>query len=528
MNIENIRNEFPEMPEEIRSMIAQTVAEQVKAGEQSKPVKRNNVRRTAILAFAAALVLGVTALAAGVARLHSQRVGSYGAAVTFAEETTSTETASNESAVTFAAGAAENAGVWYDLTIEPGWLPEGMEDSGMGDWKYSFAETPYKGGFSLYSGVLDTGNAVFCELEQNVAEQEELEIAGHEAVFIQRIGMADQSASDPWFNKLFYVAYPEYNTVITLYAGTDITKDEAVQVLENLRITVNGTEDRDLSYIEAIYMEAVAAAREGRTVRDVSDAYDMAQANGGSFFDYMDIAQAIGDLLNPEKDPVTSVSKEDVGGLYEIGETFSVPFNVTIDGATVLPVRVTAVQIAEDTSILAHPERAYMHFTADESGRLGINTVQFIKEGDGIGTPLAEVVAELPQQEKLVAVTLEITNDTNETLYDLGYSAAVLSVTETVDSFTIFEPTPTKDVEYDYWDNTDITDYGRMDYFDIVDEYGKNNIPALAPGETIELQLAFVVNECQAEKLLLSMSGDGGGTTFSDRDLAIGYVDLRG
>jgi len=115
MNIENIRNDFPEMPEEIRSMIAQTVAEQVKAGEQCKPVKRNKVRRTAILAFAAALVLGVTALAAGVARLHSQRVGSYGAAVTFAEETSSSESASGESAITFSTGAAENAGVWYDL-----------------------------------------------------------------------------------------------------------------------------------------------------------------------------------------------------------------------------------------------------------------------------------------------------------------------------------------------------------------------------------------------------------------------------
>ncbi len=77
MNIEDIRNEFPEMPESIRSMIAQTVAEQTRTAEVSGSIKRNKVRRTAILAFAAALVLGVTALAAGVARLHSQRVGSY-------------------------------------------------------------------------------------------------------------------------------------------------------------------------------------------------------------------------------------------------------------------------------------------------------------------------------------------------------------------------------------------------------------------------------------------------------------------
>ena len=525
MNIENIRNDFPEMPEEIRSMIAQTVAEQVKAGEQFKPVKRNKVRRTAILAFAVALVLGVTALAAGVARLHSQRVGSYGAAVTFAEETSSSESASGESAITFATGAAENAGVWYDLTIEPGWLPEGLAYSGQGDWKYSFAETQYQGGLSLSQNVLDTGNAIFCELEGSIASQEELTVAGHEAVLIQRMTGDD---AELFLDKILYVAYPEYNTVIKLYIGSDISREDGLKIAENLKYSVNATEERDLSYIEAIYLENAAAVREGRAARDVSDAYDMAQANGGSFFDYMDIAQAIGNLLNPEKDSVTHVSKEDVGGIYEIGETFSVPFNVTVDGATVLPVKVTDVQIAEDTSILKNPEGAYKHFTTDENGRLGMNTVRFCVAGDGVNTLGETVVASLEQQEKLVAVTLEITNDTGETLYDIGYSAVVLSVTETEDSFTIFEPTPSEDVAYEYWDNTDITDYGRMDYFDIVDEYGKNNIPALAPGETVELQLAFVVNECQADKLLLSMIGDGSGTTFSDRGLTVGYVDLRG
>ena len=525
MNIENIRNEFPEMPEEIRSMIAQTVAEQVKAREQSKPVKRNKVRRTAILAFAAALVLGVTALAAGVARLHSQRVGSYGAAVTFAEETATTETASNESAVTFTAGAAENAGVWYDLTIEPGWLPERLEYSGQGDWKYSFAETPYQGGLSLTQNVLDTGNAVFCDMEGNIASQEELTVAGHEAVLIKRMAGDDSELS---FDKILYVAYPEYNTVIKLYIGADISREDGLKIAENLRYTVNDTEERDLSYIEAIYLENAAAAQEGRSARDVSDAYDMAQANGGSFWDYMDIAQMIGDLLNPEKDPLTSVSKEDVGGIYEIGETFSVPFNVTIDGATVLPVKVTDVQISEDTSILKNPEHAWSRISVDDNGKLGVNTVRFCIGGDGVKSPAETVVASLEQQEKLVAVTLEITNDTDEVLYDLGYGASVLSVTETEDAFTIFEPTPAENVEYDYWTDSDISEHGRMDYFDVVNEDGKNHIPELAPGETVTLQLAFVVNECQADKLLLSFKSEGDGTSFRDRGLAIGYVDLRG
>ena len=74
----------------------------------------------------------------------------------------------------------------------------------------------------------------------------------------------------------------------------------------------------------------------------------------------------------------------------------------------------------------------------------------------------------------------------------------------------------------------DITDYGMMDYFDVVDENGKNSIPELAPDETVTLQLAFVVNEFQADKLLLSLNGEGVGTSFGDRGLAIGYVDLRG
>ena len=521
MNIENIRNEFPQMPEDIRAMIAKTVSEQMRSEMSVKPRKRHTVRRTAIFALAAALVLSVTALAVAASRLHGEKIGSYGAAVTFTEETPARASAPGEDAVSFAAGASENAGVWYDLTIEPGWLPEGLEYSGQGDWKYSYPETLYQGGLSLWQNILDTGNAVFCDLEGSTASQEDLMIAGHEAVLVQRLTGEDAGL---FFDKILYVAYPEYNTVIKLYIGSDISREDGIRVAENLQYTVNGTETRDLTYIEAMYLENAAAAQEGRAARDVSDAVEMAQDNGGSFWDYMDVAQAINDLLNPMNGPVTYVSKEDVGGIYQVGESFTVPFDF---GQVNLPVRVTEVQIAEDTSILKHPERAYIHFTADENGHLGKNTVRFCLWGDGVNSPGVTVAAELEQQKKLVAVTVEITNDTGDTLYDLGYGAAVYAVTETEDGFTIFEPTPTEDVDYDFWENSDISDYGRMDYFDIVNDEGKNYIPELAPGETAELQLAFVVNECQADKLLLSLSNDSSGTAFSEWDLAIGYVDLR-
>jgi len=46
MNIENIRNEFPQMPEDIRAMIAKTVSEQMRSEMSVKPRKRHTVRRT--------------------------------------------------------------------------------------------------------------------------------------------------------------------------------------------------------------------------------------------------------------------------------------------------------------------------------------------------------------------------------------------------------------------------------------------------------------------------------------------------
>lgn len=69
MNIEDIKTEFPAMPEEMREMIARTVSQQLRAEEPAKRKRARTVRRTAILAFAAALALSVTALAVAASRV---------------------------------------------------------------------------------------------------------------------------------------------------------------------------------------------------------------------------------------------------------------------------------------------------------------------------------------------------------------------------------------------------------------------------------------------------------------------------
>lgn len=61
MRLEDMGNEFPEMPEEMREMIGQEVAKQIRKGTQRS--SRMSKRSLAVLVLAATLALGMTAFA---------------------------------------------------------------------------------------------------------------------------------------------------------------------------------------------------------------------------------------------------------------------------------------------------------------------------------------------------------------------------------------------------------------------------------------------------------------------------------
>lgn len=68
MKLENLKRDFPEMPEEIRIMIEQEVQKQLKT---TRKKKKYPVRKSLIAAVAAAMLLGVTGFAGVIYQMHT-------------------------------------------------------------------------------------------------------------------------------------------------------------------------------------------------------------------------------------------------------------------------------------------------------------------------------------------------------------------------------------------------------------------------------------------------------------------------
>lgn len=457
---------------------------------------RKPARIGALIALAAVLLMG-TAFAAVTIRLHTEPVGDLALAVSVAAEGDAAGT------IAFSGEAAETTFTGLDVT--PGWLPEGMVLNGSETVKWSFEDNYQRGGFSLADMPLNTGNATFCELNGDAESQESLDVNGHEAIYIKM-------ACDG-FNQRMYVSYPEFNAVLVIDIGDDVDFETAVQFAENLTVSAGDREmsAEDLAYYGKTYIDAASAIETGAYV-NTADGLET-------------------DVIPEDVLPAQQAAAEDMANAKAIGESFPVRFsdwNEETEQVTLLNLSVKIVDyaIADDTSILRDASCLDSDVVKllDENGKLPEDTLRFYATGNGIDSPSSTVVAEQTQQPKLVAVTFEVTNNTDNTISDILYNGQLMAVEETADGWTEYKPVPESGaVEYDSYGGESWESLSIIRYLDVVDteSNGGNHIRDLAPGESVTIQVAFVVNECEADHLWFFF--DAGDL----RDVTEGYVALR-
>ena len=443
----------------------------------------------AIVAVAALLVTGAVAAGTAIYKMQSEPIGEYGLSIM----------------VDFEDGAASaEVAKTPVLDITPGWLPEGMALNAGETMKYSYEETPFLGGFSMRTAVLNTGSETFRETVTNMESRESLTVNDHEAEYITLLTLESDSVA---FNQRLYISYPEYNQVLCIYVGEDIDKDTAVKFAENLVLTESGEylDEEIVKYHGELYQEAEKTARTAEMPEDEeADSEDMQRR-------------------------MTATAAE-MANLHQIGESFEREvWQEDVAAKVPVSMKVTEVAVGDDGSIFSSDAWAESDLASrlDENGRAPMNTIQFVKAGDGISV-LTEIVAEKEEPTRLVAVTFEVTNNTEETLEHVHYLADYLTLEETADGYAIWEPTPDADVDYDYVSMSRVR--GEMRYYSVVDDYygnGGNYIPSLAPGETATVQVGFLVSESQLDKLYLNLDGTGISSEFDEGSMAIGYVDIR-
>ncbi len=474
--------------------------------QEQTQAKRHPARTGLLIALAAVLLMG-SAFAAVRYKLRADRLGDLAVAVSVAEEGTS------PGAVAFSGEASDTA--FHPLEMTAGWLPEGMENVPGETVKWDWPEDGWRGGFSLGSWPLNAGNATFCEVVTDAESQESLTIDGHEAIYVKQ-------TSDGGFNQRMFISYPEYNAVLTMYIGANVTRDDAIKFAENLTVTP-GTWEMDaenLEYNGKRYLDAANFIATGVYVNTADEVTPEEIAA-------MEAAWA-------ERDPANRAVKANMADAHALGESFPVTFAEHRDGLFVgftdLDVKVTDVSIRDDYSALRDTKYLDLDWASrvDENGRLPRADYVFVVCGDGVNTPSLTTVATLPDQQLyMVAVTVEVTNNTDHTVESAGYNGRLLSIAETPEGWTVTEPKPAdSSVAYDDgW----CTGGGRLEdmrYWDLRwdGSNGGNEITDLAPGESVTIQMGFVVSECQMGDLWFYMND---ADIEGPDEIRVGYVPVE-
>lgn len=514
MRLENMKEEFPKMPDDIRNMIEKEVARQIKierpdftakqavnpktrplgteysadkplnAEKQHTPIRRHTKRRLsagkiAAAALASVMVLGSTVMAGTkLYQIYQEKVGNYGVETGFR-----TDNASGSSYGT----APKELSV---VNITNNYLPEGMIFSDEPGKMY-YESTPHKGGISMACIAMDSSTTrdSLKLLDTNVTYSEELTINGHDAVYLER-----ESA----FNKIFYVVYPDVWYILQVYAGQDTTKEEAIKVIENTELVPTGE------------------------VYDTADAY--------TWSDFVSSREESGTI-----DIQLTASRDEMQNTHQIGDVFPID---TV-GATEqddwvetkdITASVTNVQIADDLSLLGDSEYIddILANAAGPDGKLLPNTLQYIKSGNGIDS-LDEIVKTEETAQKLVYVTVDYTNTGDVELKDMVFMGIFTGIEENGNTFSIYNRAHQEDAqEWDCVLGTSAGGFGEMQFYDIHGSERKNNhISSIKPGETVTVHMAKIVNEDELGHMYLNLSASGADGQFTAHDLEQGYVDIR-
>lgn len=470
MEFKHLKQDFPKMPEEIKTMIENEVKKQLKTEPQTHRSKKT-VRKTLALSLAAVMLCGLTVFAgAGLYRMQRQQTGEHGVSVR----------------IESSEGTGEASFTIPDVKLEVGYLPDGMVRTEHG--KYSFEDHLALGGISMVFYRMDTGNDQFELRHEDVVLSEEFSAGGYQGIYLEYPHLSEEEVS---FNQRIYVAYTDVHYVMEMYAASDVSREEALKIAEHVKLIP--TEDKT----------------------------DQELVTAQNWSDYQNIPEQSDTQTGEEYQTITSVASEKMQNTHVTGDRFQ----TSTPG---LSVKVSDVQIADDLSLLdASLIDEDLKKEVDENGKLRPATIQYIKKGDS--DSLSQETASRKAPQKLVYTTVEYANTGTETLTDVLFFGSLMRITEVGGQMQIVQDE--RPADGDAWDmavNHGLSGFHDMLYYDVRGgERNNNYIACMQPGEIVTVHMAWVVMEEELDTLYLNLDPSGGSYEFTDSSLQIGYVDIR-
>ena len=497
MRLEDMREQFPKMPESMKQMIEQEVAVQIgqeKENDNPKVVtykkrkKKNMAHRMLVASMVAALALATTVCAGVAYQMHNQKIGKYGLKTQIEGPQTVAESTENMADQT----SEERAGKTAEyVRLETSYLPKGMVQSEEG--KYSFEDNYMQGGVSMIVYQL-TPEKTIADIENTgIAVSEETSIGGRPAVYMETAPAEGDSA------KKIYMIYAEHNYLLEMFIFPDVTKEEAFQIAEGVSITP--TEETS-----------------GENVMQVCSWNDMENEAGK------------GEPETDESETLMTFPKEKMKNIHLIGGEISLDQN-GIEATPGLTAIVSDVTISDNISSLSENMLEDDTKAAfDTDGNLLPMKVEYLKSGDGINT-VDEVVETKEIPMKIVSVTVDYKNNGKTALSNVMFNGGIAFLAEYGENMQFDAYMNEKPGTGDTWDCVNEESIGFSQEVYLSDVHGgerhNNYINTINPGETVTVRMAFKVPEEKLNEMYFTLSNYGGSHFYDETSLQLGYVDIR-
>ena len=416
MRLEDMREQFPKMPESMKRMIEQEVTVQIgqeKENDNPKVVtykkrkKKNMAHRMLVASMVAALALATTVCAGVAYQMHNQKIGKYGLKTQIEGPQTAAESTENMADQTTEERVGKTAEY---VRLETSYLPKGMVQSEEG--KFSFEDNYMQGGVSMIVYQL-TPEKTIADIENTgIAVSEETSIGGRPAVYMETVpaegDSAENSSTEGTANenttaaKKIYMIYAEHNYLLEMFIFPDVTKEEAFQIAEGVSITP--TEETS-----------------GENVMQVCSWNDMENEAGK------------GEPETDESETLMTFPKEEMKNIHLIGGEISLDQN-GIEATPGLTAIVSDVTISDNISSLSENMLEDDTKAAfDTDGNLLPMKVEYLKSGDGINT-VDEVVETKEIPMKIVSVTVDYKNNGKTALSNVMFNGEKLEISFNVHS----------------------------------------------------------------------------------------------
>lgn len=477
MRLEELKNEWSEIPDHIHNMIQEEVEKQI-GKSNIVPMRRKNrfkwnMSRIAVAAVTCIVATSTVAYAGTkLYHMYLEKQGTY---------SVSTSIHINEGEEDLKLPKKI-----HDISVTSKYIPEGMEwvDEGV---KLSYKNTPYQGGISIASVLMEKKDLNEALLDTNVIESEEHIFGTYDGVYLKY----DDLKKDKSFNQRIYLLCPENYRVLIIYIGDDVSKADAYKFVENLVIM----EKEEMLETANMYTWS-------DEVNPKIEVGEAATTNG-----QVPIHQ-IGDVLS-----LGYAAGEDKDGNY-----------ISTDKITVC---VDEVQIADNLQLLDKEGIPEDWKTAvDENGNLVQNHLSYVKKGNGVES-LGTVVKEENVNQKLVFTTVTYTNTSDKEIKHMLYLGSLMTLSKQEDgTYTVYMAEETAGDGYDYYTGDSVARMAEMKYFSVREDDGdrKNYIASIKPGESVQVHMAWIVNEKDIENMYLNLDGTGTAYELNDDVLRSGVV----